>query len=229
MPSPDLHGVDTVPWEREALRLCDRYVREVVLPFGLCPWAEPALRAGRVTRAVCLAEAPTAADCLPFIERLRSESSIDVAFLVFPRHATGWAAFDSFAERVRRAEREQPASRASGQFSGDDGVSGTFMVAAFHPQGAESFSNPHQLISFLRRTADPTLQFVRAELLERLKQTQPDISDAVGRHNHAAVLKDDIQARLERTIASIAADREATYAALRGEYPGERRSRVRSS
>ncbi|MEP6654398.1 MAG: DUF1415 family protein [Myxococcales bacterium] len=210
--------MDTVPWEREALRLCDRYVREVVLEFGLCPWAEPAWRAGRVTRAVCLAEAPTAADCLPFIERLRSESSIDVAFLLFPRQTAGWAAFDSFAERVRRAERERPAARATGPAAGqlsDDGqVTGAFMVAAFHPQGAESFSSPHQLISFLRRTADPTLQFVRAELLERLKQTQPDISDAVGRHNHAAVLKDDTQGRLEKSIRSIAADREATYAAL---------------
>jgi hypothetical protein len=204
-------------WEREALRLCDRYVREVVLAFDLCPWAESAWRAGRVTRAVCLAATPTAPDCLPFIARLRSEASIDVGFLVFPRQTAGWAAFDSFAERVRRAEREQPTSSGSGKSFAPSGevVASRFMVAAFHPQGAKSFSSPHQLISFLRRTADPTLQFVRADLLERLKQTQPDISDAVGRHNHAAVVKDDTQSRLIAVIRAIAADREATYAALR--------------
>ena len=39
----------------EARRLVQRYIDEVVLEFDLCPWAAPALRAGRVDKATCAA------------------------------------------------------------------------------------------------------------------------------------------------------------------------------
>ena len=167
--------------EREALRLCDRYVREVVLAFGLCPWAEPALRAGRVERAVCILATPTPADCLPFIDHFdhfdpfdhrpvsrrrgrtgavdhRGYSDLDIGLLLFPRFTASWAAFDGFAERVRRADRERLPR----------GAMPAFLIAAFHPDGAETFSGPNQLVSFLRRSPDPLLQFVRADAIHRV-------------------------------------------------------------
>jgi hypothetical protein len=197
--------------EREALRLCDRYVNEVVLGFSLCPWAEPALRAGRVGRAVCLAAAPAPEDCLRFFQHFSAatEPSLDIGLLLFPRHAGGWVAFDGFAERVRRADREQRAR---------SGAPTVFLVAAFHPDGAETFSGPHQLVSFLRRTPDPMLQLVRAEIIDRVKQTQALASEAVAQRNHDALVGAGVpagrQEALQETIASIRADRNATYARL---------------
>jgi hypothetical protein len=199
-------------WERESLRLCDRYVREVVLAFGLCPWAEPALRAGRVGRAVCLSTAPTPTDCLPFIDRLAaaSDPALDVALLLFPRHAGGWAAFDGFAERVRRADSGRRAS----------GVVPPFLIAAFHPGGAETFTGPNQLVSFLRRTPDPLLQLVRTELIDRVKETQPGASEDVARKNHdtlvGAASEPGRLDALDTAIGAIRADRDETHARLGG-------------
>jgi hypothetical protein len=194
--------------EREVLRLCDRYVNEVVLGFGLCPWAEPALRAGRVARAVCWEAAPAPEDCLPFFDRFAAalEPPVDIGLLLFPRHSGGWIAFDGFAERVRRADRAR---------KGGSAAAVAFLVAAFHPGGATTFEGAHQLVSFLRRTPDPMLQLVRAEIIGRVKQTQGLASEAVAERNHetlagAAVEPGRLQA-LQRTISAIRDDRDATY------------------
>jgi hypothetical protein len=191
--------------ERAALGLCDRYVREVVLGFGLCPWAEPALTAGRVMRAVCLSPAPVPADCVPFIDRFAtsSEPVVDIGLLIFPRHTGGWAAFDAFAERVRRADKERQTP----------GAGPTFLIAAFHPGGAETFADAHQLVSLLRRSPDPLLQFVRAEAIARVKAKQPGASDEIARRNHDALVGGNANrlASLLRAIRDIAAERDARY------------------
>ncbi|MES1157572.1 MAG: hypothetical protein ABUL67_00605 [Haliangium ochraceum] len=209
--------------EQEALRLADRYVREIVLGFGLCPWAEPALREGRVGRAVCLAAAPAPAACLPFIDGF-ADPPVDIGLLLFPRHRASWGAFDAFAERVRRADRERRGPRAGAPAAG--GVAGPeFLIAAFHPDGpdgATAFDRPHQLVSFLRRTPDPMLQFVRAEIIDEMKKARPGGSDDVGRRNHAS-LSDSSgvdggggrrRQALDEVVRAIRADREASYARL---------------
>ncbi|MBC8132495.1 MAG: DUF1415 family protein [Deltaproteobacteria bacterium] len=212
-------------WKREALRLCDRYVREVVLAFDLCPWADGALRGGRVGRDVCLLAVPTPQDCLPFIDGLVQDSPatmMDIGLLVFPRYGGSWAAFDGFAERVRRADGDRRAdfpSRAPRALAVP-----RYLVAAFHPDGAQSFTGPHQMVSFLRRSPDPMLQFVRAGLIDDLKESQPDVSDTIARRNHAALVgaaggasaesgeaADRPERRLDAAVRSIRADRDACY------------------
>lgn len=186
-------------WKDEALRLCDRYLREVVVAFDLCPWAEPSVRAGRVARDVCLSVLPQPEECLPFRRDLlaRTAPPADIGLLIFPRFSGGWSAFDTFAERVRRV--------AAGP---------EFLVAAFHPDGLASFTGPHQLVSFLRRTPDATLQFVRAAVIDGLKQHQPGISDAVGLRNHDTVVGGGARDRLEDAVRSIQADRAASHLRL---------------
>lgn len=183
------------------MRLNQRYLDEVVLAFDLCPWAEPALRGGRVGRAVCLLETPVAADCLPFIEHFATArtSQVDIGLLLFPRAPFTWAAFDAFAERVRRAH-SKPA---------------TYLVAAFHPAGPDRIENPHQAVSALRRAPDPMLQFVRAELIDRLKTSQPEASADVGARNFQT-MQSGALARLNAALDDIRADREVTYAQLGG-------------
>jgi hypothetical protein len=195
---------DAEPIVREALRLCDRYVSEVVLAFGLCPWAEGALRGGRVRRAVCAAAAPAPADCLRFIDGADAGAEVEIALVVFPRLAAGWGAFDAFAERVRRADRARRPV----------GAAATFLIAAFHPDGVTHAASPHQLVSLLRRTPDPMLQLVRASTLDRLKAACPHASDDVARRNFEAMGAPGAAARLEAALGAIRADRDRTYAAL---------------
>lgn len=192
---------------REALRLCDRYVREVVLPFGLCPWAEGVLRAGTLARHVLPGRSPTPADCLPIVDAW-SSSAVEVGFIVLPLRAGGPGSFDSFAEAVRRADR---ARRPRDQPP-------PFVVAAFHPDGAETFSGPHQLVSFLRRTPDPLLQLVRAELLDRVRTASSGVSEQIAERNFAALREPAAAARFDAIVRELRADRDRAYARL-GVWP----------
>ncbi|HVV48171.1 MAG TPA: hypothetical protein VHO06_00795, partial [Polyangia bacterium] len=66
------------------------------------------------------------------------------------------------------------------------------------------------LVSRLRRTPDPTLQLVRAELLERLG---PEVSGEIARANFAAVGA-RTPAALDDLLDDLRRDRDAAYARL---------------
>ena len=199
----------------EALRLCDRYVSEVVLAFGLCPWAEGVLRAGGLARRVLPGRNPLPAECLPIIDEWSGDrttaggggadrAAIDIGFIILPLRAGSSGSFDSFAEAVRRVDRarrtrEQPPP---------------FVIAAFHPEGAQRFEGPHQLVSFVRRTPDPLLQLVRAELLDRVKIAAPGVSEQIAERNFATLRDPAATARFDAAVRDIRADRDRTYAAL---------------
>jgi hypothetical protein len=215
---------------RECLRLSDRYVQEVVLAFGLCPWAEPALRAGQVRRRVCLRAAPSdgaldeaigeivveplvevIGEVLSFIDELEAMETptVEIGLLLFPRFAAGWAAFDAFGERVRRADRARRAPT----------IMPTFLVATFHPQGVDSLTHRNQLLSFIRRSPDPMLQLVRASTVYDLKDRHPDISDEVAHRNWTTLAKtvDGRSANAEalaQAVHAIHHDRATCYGAL---------------
>lgn len=192
----------------EALRLNDRYLSEVVLGFDLCPWAERAISGGELRRAVILDETPSLAAALSFIDDLvRAGRAASVGMLIFPRAAVTSPAFDRFAEEVRRADRER--CRAG------DGknIRKEFVMAGFHPDASTSFKTPYQLISFLRRTPDPTVQLVRAELLDQLRATRPSLSDDIAQQNFAGVTARGADA-LDAVLRDIRRDRDQSYATL---------------
>jgi hypothetical protein len=177
----------------QALRLNARYLDEIVVGWGLCPWAERALREGQVRRRVFAAETPPPEPVLAFADELAADPTAAIGLAIFPRLPATPAAFDSFAERLRRARRP-PA----------------FLIAAFHPFAADAFATAPQLVSFIRRTPDPTLQFVRASLLESLGA---GVSAGVARQNFEAVTARGAAA-LDAALRDIRRDRDETYARL---------------
>lgn len=205
MTSPEDAARDRV-LEREALRLCDRYVTEVVLDFGLCPWAEGVLRAGTLARRVLLEARPAPANLLPIIDAWAGQGDddlVEVGFVIAPRHTGGRGAFDSFAEAVRRADRARRPL----------GAPAPFLIAVFHPQGLEQFVGPHQLVSFLRRSPDPLLQLVRADRLEKAKAGPGDVSAQIAERNHATMTAAQ-SARCNAIVRSLQEDRARAYAGL---------------
>jgi hypothetical protein len=72
------------------------------------------------------------------------------------------------------------------------------------------------LVSFVRRTPDPLLQFVRAEIVDRLKDSQSDISEVVTHRNHDA-LRGERALGLDAVTRAIRADRDATYGRFRSD------------
>jgi hypothetical protein len=188
----------------EALRLNDRYLREAVVAFGLCPWAERAISGGELRRCAVVDQEPALAAALAFIDELaRAGAAVSVGMLVFAGATMASPAFDRFTEEVRRADRER--CRTEGRKD--------FVMAAFHPDAATSFGNPYQLVSFLRRTPDPTIQLVRAEILDPMRAARPSLSDDIAQQNFARVSAQGPD-RLDAVLRDIRRDRDQTYATL---------------
>lgn len=186
-------------WTREALRLNARYVEEIVVGWGLCPWAAQAWRTGAVSRRVSLDRAAEPAPVLAFIDELAASDQA-IGLFIWPRLPLDAAAFGRFAEQVRRGDRarhEPP-----------------FLMAAFHPElRDETPGDAASLVPFIRRTPDPTLQLVRARLLDDLARGGRDPSAGVARANFAAV-QTRTPAALDRGLRDIHRDRDASYARL---------------
>jgi hypothetical protein len=193
--------------EAEALRLNTRYVNEVVLAWNLCPWAEKAFASGQVRQRVLLAEAPAPEDALPFLDECDDAPDVSIGLLIFPRLAMRAGAFDAFAERVRRADHaRRPDAKTSPPAP-------SFLVAAFHPDAPVTFASPPQLVSFVRRTPDPTLQLVRASVLRRATGEGPRVSDDVTRRNFETVSARGATA-LDAVLRDLRRDRDESYARL---------------
>jgi hypothetical protein len=199
----------------EALRVNRRYIEEVVIGWGLCPWAAQAWRDGAVARRVLVDPGPAQtteiSEVLAFIDEIAPNPALSIGLAIFPRATLTEAAWGTFAERVRRADR---ARRAPDE-------SAPFLLAAFHPGSGErataagvvTVANAGALVSFIRRTPDPMLQLVRASLLERLAPAGRDLSGEIARANLAAV-NARTPAALDALIGEIRSDRDVSYARL---------------
>jgi len=175
----------------EALRVNARYVEEVVIGWNLCPWVAKAWQGGAVARRVFPDRTGNLAAVAAFIAEVDSRPELEVGLAIFPRAAVSLGAWEKFAEQVRRA-------------------AGPFVVAAFHPdyrREGEPATNAAQLVSAIRRTPDPTLQFLRAA---RLAAIPADVSAEVARANFATVTA-RTPAALAALLADIRRDRDASY------------------
>jgi hypothetical protein len=194
--------------EAEALRLNTRYINEVVLAWNLCPWAEKAFVSGQVRQRVLLSETPTPEDALPFLDECDAAPDVAIGLLIFPRLVIRAPAFDAFAERVRRADHARRPDAATSP------PSPSFLVAAFHPEPVgETFATPPQLVAYVRRTPDPTLQLVRTSVLRRATGEGPRVSDDVTRRNFETVSARGAPA-LEAVLRDLRRDRDESYARL---------------
>jgi hypothetical protein len=181
----------------------------VVVRFGVCPFAAPALTGGAVARRVLdgLDEAPAA------IAALAPDEAIEVALLIFPRETADAATFDRACAPLRTLH---PA----------------FVAAVFHPDTPYDAATPAQAVGFFRRAPDPTLQLVRASVLARVRGSDGKFlfdfsaeawaelrkreqrlppSERIARDNHR--LLGERLRELEAIYDDIRADRERSYRA----------------
>lgn len=177
---------------REALRVNARYVEEVVIGWDLCPWAARAWQDGQVAQRVFAEAALDAAPVAAFIDELVAKPHAAIGLAIFPRVDCAIGAWERFAEQVRRAKPGAP-----------------FLIAAFHPdyRAADGALDAARLVPLIRRTPDPTLQLVRASLIDRLGG---DVSSGVGRTNLATVTARGLGA-LDALLSDIRRDRDAAY------------------
>jgi len=180
----------------EALRVNTRYVEEVVIGWDLCPWAARAWQDGQVVQRVFTDAALDPAPAAAFIDDLIAQPDVAIGLAIFPRVACTVGAWERFAENVRRTHADYPML--------------PFLTAAFHPdyRAPDPPLDAARLVSFIRRTPDPTVQLVRTSVIDRIhKQASAD----VGRANLAAITARGLEA-LDALLTDIRRDRDASYA-----------------
>jgi len=219
------------PLIREALRINERYLEEVVEALTLCPWAREARKGGSVERRVLLDrelgdQALSAA--LASVEATGRSSSIDIGLLIFPLLDVDRASFRRFVARLETAHGDaHPRGRAP------------LAMAAFHPD-AEPEMSPARLVPFLRRSPDPTIQLVRHSALHAARHTSDEgsnfasglaalapltgaqpkvsVSEAIARANLRTIERIGSD-RVETILAAIRDDRNRAYRAVAEDAP----------
>ena len=197
---------------REALRLHERYHRELIERFSVCPWAKPARADGRTRVHVVVDASCSPQELMPVLAQWAGDASIDVAFLIAPLFMGDADAFAHWAESIGEQHRE------------------AFLTAPFYPSAPDSAGAIH----FLRQTPDPTVQLVRRTRLEEIRAQDPphytDIFDldlreleadkaprtvaaSVLAHNER-MLAHEGRAEIRVILDDIREDRERTYAKL---------------
>jgi hypothetical protein len=197
-----------------ALARNERYVREFVELFELCPYARRCRENRRLQRTVLLE--PGGAPESPGFELAASaiagavaqfeglpHDSIDVGLIILPALvpalANGLAAARAF-ERLVSAVRERVQAR-----HGNAGA--PFYCVAFHPDFAEDLATEHRAVRFIRRSPDPTVQIVRATVLNAVRGSDPareplPVSERIARAN-LTKLKEHGPQRLRELLAEI--------------------------
>lgn len=142
----------------EAVRIYQRYAIEVVEALSLCPWAKRARLDGRVRIAVVTEAHPEPAHVLRHMDEIAASPEIEIGLILFPRLELTSREFHRFMSKVRTQETERHAMSNE-----------PFYMAEFHPVAEPDTGNPARLVSFIRRTPDPTLQLVRRSILDDLR------------------------------------------------------------
>jgi hypothetical protein len=198
----------------EALRLNDRYVREVVEAFNVCPFARGARLSGAAVREVDLLDVCDASAIVEVVERYeRGSPEVSVVQVIYPRLKVSARAFDALVSTARalRAAREPTPP---------------FALAPFHPDFALDASTPDALVAFFRRTPDPTIQLVRRSVIDALTRDPdayaaqmerflrgeapppPSVASRITRDNFDRVMRDGPEV-IAAIYAAIARDRRA--------------------
>lgn len=143
----------------DALARNDRYLREFIEAFAICPYARTCRETGRLHREVILQTEPTAA---PLVQRIIELSApkyadVEVGLLILPSLRMSASEFDRFVRGIQRTYQQQRPAGTSGYF-----------VVAFHPENDLRLDNPDVAVRFMRRSPDPTIQIVRPEAIARI-------------------------------------------------------------
>jgi hypothetical protein len=235
----DVECDDAWPSSEVLHALHDRYLVEVVEHLGLCPFARRSREQGRVHRPLrwvhdAIDTASVAAQ-LHTIVRAHPDAEILLPTFVVPADHP-WRDAETFAAFV-------PELRAAYEATGGP----RFFMVAFHPGfGADPGAkvSAENLVPRLRRTPDPVIQCVNAEVLERARhaaqltarerlierfahdpvmaalvarsiQADPELSAEIARNNFAAVGRGPGAHALQARISAIDAARAAAESAPR--------------
>jgi len=210
---------------REALRINQRYLSELVEALGLCPWAKTVRDGAGLRRTVLFGEVKSTGlldEAYAELEDIAGDESVDIGLLIFPT-------LQIESSEFRRLVAELESRHASQYERGCTPLA----MASFHPDAIVDTSAAARLVPFIRRSPDPTIQLVRRAAMDRVRQTEDEgsvfvdnlasfmpmlgsrpkasVSDGIAKANLHTVLKIGVE-EIEKIIDEIQRDRSTAYA-----------------
>lgn len=214
----------------QALIVYDRYVKEVVEGFNFCPFARTSRESGGVDVRV-LTDREIAADALlSVLDQVAAREATEIGILIFPRDLRGLRDWQRLVADMHQADANNPRKYAK-----------VWAQAAFHPDAQADLTSPSRLVSFIRRTPDPTIQLVRLSTLAQVRAKDPkettfveparidqfvkdlmanpervpkvSTHDRIAQANLETVQRESV-AKIEAILQSIKAERDERYRAI---------------
>jgi hypothetical protein len=207
----------------EVLRINDRYNREIIEAYQVCPFARGARQSGASAKRVLLVTSDLLTAMLGVAAEIERDPRTEVAQVILPLVGLSARAFQDFAAELGQANaaRHAPARPI-------------LVHAAFHPELPYATDTPARLVPFFRRSPDPMIQLVRLSVLDAVHENRPrgtqffagdprqalamlearpeSVTDRITRENHEMAVTDGDLAKLIAIADDIRADRRASYA-----------------
>ncbi len=155
------------PVVTEAKRLFFRYAKEVVVDFGICPWAHSLVDQEHLTVIVVENSDVHAATITAYMNQSTTTS---IQIILFP--------FVTTQQRDWQTVVSQAASDHHSHHSTQEQTNSRCVAAAFHPQGIHS----NNTVSVLRSSPDITLQIVKQSVLQQAAPAHNSGSIPGGQH-----------------------------------------------
>lgn len=155
-PLPPISPALRAAIEKEALRLNDRYLYEVIEEHAFCPFARSGREAGQTSRYVLYADTASVEPILAIMARVAADPQQVVAQVILPLVEASPDAWIRFCDEVTAAGHARL------------GGAPKLAFAALHPALRYHAGNPFALIPLFRRAPDPTLQWARLDALAEL-------------------------------------------------------------
>ena len=216
----------TPTFSEEAERIYERYAKEFVEELNLCPWAMKARADGKARSYILdsIRSLENLDETEAMVDEVAANPEVEVGLLIFPALASKdlshveRRSFERFVAKLR--ERHAKGKRA------------VMAMAAFHPEGPLDATSPQRLVSFIRRSPDPTIQLIRLSVLNSIRKpedqgtgyldpaklasfdfTKPrkkPLHARVAQSNHDSLVSVGFE-RAEAILADIAQDRLRSY------------------
>jgi len=189
--------------DREALMaIHTRYLVEVVEELGLCPFARRCRQQGRLERPLIQVperppEPQKIGQILAAVETKNPAVEIVLLTFVVPRHNPTFstpAGFDAWVRSLREAYETVQQHQSSLRY---------YMVG-FHPKNRRDPKRPltrDSLVPLLRRTPDPVIQCIRADLLDDLRRQAQEVAQTKFREE-VAKLAPELQTMLAHAVST---------------------------
>ena len=156
-PRPPLDSETQNKIEAAATDANERYIVEFLEEHAFCPFSKPGRAQGKTVRYVHYAASQSIAPLVALMEKASGDPRRMVVQVIFPMLEVGAEEWIQFSNEITVI-----ANRNLG--AGSD----VYAVAAMHPHLPYERSNPAAMLPLLRRSPDPTIQWVRLDDLEAL-------------------------------------------------------------